>query len=86
MGMRVEQHLHILGAKAQGADVGENLRRGLDESAVDDDVSVRRGDEEGGYLGRSHVIDVSGDPERCDRLVPGTALGIGLREQRCENH
>src|ERR1044071_2825679 len=52
-------------------DVRANHRRGLFEAAVEEEVTLRRGDEIRRDVGRSDVIDIADDAERFDRLVPG---------------
>jgi hypothetical protein len=75
-------HLHVLGPEAQLADVGEDLRDGLDEAAIEEDVALRRSDEKRRDLVRADVVNVADQLEGLDRLVPAAARRIGLGEQR----
>ena len=84
MRVRIDQQLHLLGPKAELSDVGENLRRRLDEAAVEQDVPLRRRDEKRSDLVRADVMDVADEPEGLDGLVPAPVAGVGLREQSSE--
>jgi hypothetical protein len=79
--LRIEQHPHVLGTKAELADVGEDLRRRLDEAAVEEDVAPRRGDEERGDLVRPDIMDIADHFEWLDGLIPAAARRIRLGEQ-----
>ena len=82
MGVAVEQNLDVIELESELDDVRLDLRRGLDEAAVDQDVTRRRGDQVGGDVGCADVVEILGDAERRDRLVPRAPLFGGLARRR----
>ena len=56
--------------EAQFLDRGTNHRHSRLEAAVDQDVPVRRRDQEGRELLGAHVVDVADHLVRRERLVP----------------
>ena len=77
----VEEDLNIGELEAELCDIAFNLRRGFDEPAIEQDMSLVGGNEEGSYLRSAHVVEVAKDAERWDRFVPRTAGFISLSER-----
>ena len=71
--------LTSLEPEARGANVGGDQRRGLGQTAVDEDVALGRGDQDGTQPVRAHVPGVAIDVERRARLVPAFAPLAGMR-------
>lgn len=84
--MAADQDLHVLDAKPEALDVCANDRSGLDETAVEQDVTFRRGDQVRRDVARADVIEVSFDAERRDRLIPRARnrIALGVSEQSRE--
>ena len=78
MGVADEQDLDVAEMKSQFLHAFPDERRGSLETAVDQDVSLRRRDQVGGKPSTSDVIDVARYPERRKRLSP---FGRGLGKQ-----
>jgi hypothetical protein len=68
--VRIEEDLHVTRTEAEGCNVLQDLRGGLLEAAVDQDVAVRRREQERRDVRRADVVEICRDPERLDRLVP----------------
>src|SRR5262249_26723714 len=66
--VRVQDELHVFQAEAELPDVRGDLRRGLREAAIDEDVAFLRGDEDGGQRA-AHVPGVAVDLERFASLA-----------------
>lgn len=82
MGVTVEQDPDVADLEAELRDVGFDLRRGLDETAVDQNVPSGSRDQVGGDVRDADIVEISGDAERLDRLVPRAPLFGGLA-RRC---
>src|SRR5207247_1011733 len=63
-----------------------DLRRGLGEASVEEDVALRRGDEERGHLRRSDRVDVGHHLERLAWRRPGVRLRCGEQEEQGSDH
>ena len=60
-----------------------DLRNRFDETAIEQDVALRRDDQIRRHVRRADVVNVSNDAKRFDRLVPGAALRVSLCVGRC---
>jgi hypothetical protein len=60
----VEQYLHVPDVEAELRYAPLDERRGLGVAAVDEDVALGTGDQEGGDAGGADIIEVAGDAKR----------------------
>jgi hypothetical protein len=81
MRVAVDEVLHVFRSESELADVVSDHWRSLDKSAVQEDVSLRAGNQERRDITGPDVIDVPDNAKWLDRLVPGAPLRIGLAEQ-----
>ncbi len=77
--MRVadEENLNVAELKSQFFDAVANQRDGGFETAVDEDVALRRGNQVGGEALAPDVVDISDDAIRRERVCP-------VRSSLCE--
>lgn len=75
-----EQDFDVGEAEAQLLDALPDLRHRGCEITVDQDVSLRRSDQESGQVFTADVVNISDDAMRRERLDP---FGIGLRNEIC---
>ena len=68
--MAVQENFDVFHMKAQCNDVALDLRSGLAKSAVDQDIALRRSDEEGRHIGGANVVQVIRDPKGFHGPVP----------------
>ena len=90
MRMRVEQLLDVGDLEAELLDVRLDLRVRLGQAGVDENMTLRRGDQERREARGADVVDVADDAERLGRFVPRdlqlveqVAQGLRLR-RRCQ--
>ena len=76
-GSGVEQHFDVLDVEAELRDAGHDHRRGGGIAAVEHDVALGPGDEEGRDVVRADVVEIAGDAERFGGLLP-VAVCVGL--------
>src|SRR6185503_257658 len=76
MWLRVQKHLDVLDAEAELRDARHDQRRGGGITAIEHDVALGPGDEEGGGVGRPHVVQVAGDAERFGRPLPASLVRV----------
>jgi hypothetical protein len=80
MSVTVKQEFYVSNIKPEFGDVSLNLRRGFDEAAIDNKVSVWGCDKKRGDFDSTDIIEVARDPEWWDGLVPGAAGWVCLTE------
>ena len=73
--VRIENQLDVLEAEASRLDVLRDQRRRLRQSAVDEDVTLGRGDEDRPQVGRADEPGVAVDVKGRARPVPFRAIG-----------
>ena len=69
---RVQQHSDVADVEAKLLDACDDERRSPRIPAVDDDVPERSGNQKGADVVRADVVEVAGDPEWLDGLLPAT--------------
>ena len=74
--LRVQEHFDVLDVEAELGDAGHDHRRGGGIAAIEHDVPCGTGDEEGGDIVRADVIQIAGDAERLNRLLPAPLCRI----------
>jgi hypothetical protein len=79
MCVAVQQIANVVDIEAESIDVGDDLRRALGEGAVDEDMALARGDQEGAHALHPDIMDVADQRERLDRPIP---FEIGAGERR----
>ena len=67
--LRVEEDPDLLHLEAEGSDVLLDLRHGGLVAGVDHDVPGRRGNQVRADVAGADKVQVTGDPERIDRLI-----------------
>jgi hypothetical protein len=67
---RVQERFDVLDVEAECRDARHDHRRGAGIAAVEHDVALRRGDEEGRDVVRADVVEIAGDAERFSGLLP----------------
>jgi len=86
VGMTDQQHPNVAETLAQLLDAGADLRDGLLETGVDENVAGFRDDEVGSQVAAAHVVQVADDPKRRDRGGPvriAQPREIGVAGGRC---
>src|SRR6476646_1556125 len=78
MRMAVEDDLNVCQTKAKFSHILSDLGNGLKESAIEQDVPVRRDDQKRSNFGSSNIINIADDSIRFDWLVPRSTGLIGL--------
>ena len=68
--LRVQEHFDVLDVEAELRDARHDHRRGAGIAAVEHDVALGPGDEEGRDVVRADVVEVAGDAERFGGLLP----------------
>ena len=74
MRMRIEDDFHILDAKAQRLDAGDDQGRRLRQRAVEQDMALRTRHQHGGQTGRAHIPAIAIHVERLDGRIPFLAI------------
>ena len=67
--LRVQDHFDVPDVKAELRDARQDQRRGCGITAVDQDVTLGPGDEEGRDVVRADVVEIAGDAERLGGLL-----------------
>ena len=80
MGMANEQKLYVRYFETESRNVAFDLRRRLDKTAIDQEITLRRRNQERRDFSRSDIVKILDDPKRRDRLIPGPAHFISLAE------
>src|SRR6185503_16356141 len=62
--LRVQEHFDVRDVEAELRDARHDQSRGGGIAAVEHDVALGPGDEEGRGVGRAHIVEVAGDAER----------------------
>ena len=78
MRVTVEQNLHVLEFESELRNVSFDLRRSLDESAIEQNVALPCRDKKRPNFRRPDIIKISDDLEWRHRFVPAPAGGISL--------
>src|SRR6185295_11504052 len=78
MSMAVEDDLNVCQTKAKFAHILLDLGNGLKEPAIEQDMSLRRGDQKRSNFGSSNIINITDDSIRFYWLVPRSTGLIGL--------
>ena len=81
MRLRVEQDLYVAQLEPELFNVRLYQRHRLGKSAVDQDMPLRRGDQERCDLRRPDVVNIANDLERLDRRIPFPVLLRQLRKR-----
>ena len=76
MWLRVQKHFDVLDAEAELRNVRHDHRRGAGIAAIEHDVALGPGDEEGRGICRPNVVQVAGDAERFGRALPASLCRI----------
>jgi hypothetical protein len=74
----VQQKLYVAQVETEFRNVAFDLWRGFDKTAVEKEMPLRRGDQEGCHFGGADIVKISDDPKWRHRFVPGAAGFIGL--------
>jgi hypothetical protein len=74
--LRAQEHFDVLDVEAELRDARHDHRRGAGIAAVEHDVALRPGDEEGRDIVRADVVQVAGDAERFGRLLPASLCRV----------
>jgi len=80
MRVAVQQEFYIRQFEAQFGDIALDLRRGLDKSAIEKEMTFWSRDQVRRDFDGPNIVQVSGDPEWCYRFVPAPAGFICLSE------
>ena len=80
--VRIEDQLHVLDAKTQGGDIGDDLGRRFRQAAVDQHVALRRRHQHGTEAFHAHIIGIAEDAERRLVRIPGGADVAARRRRR----
>ena len=70
MWLRVQKHFDVLDAEAELGDARHDHRGGARIAAIEHDVTLGPGDEEGRGIRRANVVQVAGDAERFGGELP----------------
>ena len=76
MRLRVQEHSDILDAEAEFRNARHDHRCGCGIAAIEHDVALGPGDEEGRGIRRANVVQVAGDAERFGGPLPASLCRI----------
>src|SRR5437870_2588245 len=76
MRLGIQKDLHVLDVEAELVDALHDQRRRARIAAIDEDVTLRTGDQESGDVVGADVIEVAGNAERRDRFLPADLTAL----------